>query len=72
MAHTVTQVSGGLVSVDILGLSGVFWSCCWFICDSIVLGLRMVKESHIQLTLGMIERRKPSAYDNCMHGGSAY
>ena len=58
VAHPVTQVIGEQALVDILDLSEVAWTCWGVSTACSGLGLRMVKESDLQLALGMNERRK--------------
>ena len=51
------QVIGKQALVDILDLSEVAWTCWGCTITSSGLGLRMVKELDLQLSLGMDERR---------------
>ena len=55
--HPVTQVIGEQALGDILGLSEVAWTCWGVSTPRSGLGLRMVKELHLQLAVGMNERR---------------
>ena len=57
LAHPVTQLIGEQALVDILDPSEVAWTCWGCFYTSSRLGLRMVKELYLQLTLGMTERR---------------
>ena len=58
VAHPVMQVIGEQAIVDILDLSKVAWTCWGCTNSSSGLGLRMVKDSDLELVLGMNERRK--------------
>ena len=57
VAPPVTQVIDEQVSVDVLNLSEVAWTCWGYFYISSGMGLRMVKELDLQLALGMNQRR---------------
>ena len=57
MASLVMQEFGMLVEVDILELSESPWPGIDIFCTSMGPGRRIVKESNLELTLGMAERR---------------
>ena len=58
VAHPVTQVIGEQALVDILDLPEVAWTCWGVSTPRSGLGLRMVKEFDLELSLGMSKRRK--------------
>ena len=58
VAHPVTQVMASYLQLEILDLSKVAWTCWGVSTPSSGLGLRMVKELDMYLSLGMNERRK--------------
>ena len=61
VAHPVTQVMASQLQLDILDLSKVASTCWGCTNTSNGLGLRMVKDSDMQLVLGMNERRKAAS-----------